>query len=164
MNFDTLIIGSGASGLSLALSLAGRLSVAVISKASLQESATLYAQGGVSAVIDQADSIESHVADTIGVGGGLCEPAVVEYIVQRGRERIEWLIEQGVPFSTRENDAGSIDFHLTKEGGHSRRRVVHAADATGHAIETTLLRQIQAHENITLLERHMAVDMISLGK
>lgn len=164
MNFDTLIIGSGASGLSLALSLAGRLSVAVISKASLQESATLYAQGGVSAVIDQADSIESHVADTIGVGGGLCDPAVVEYIVQRGRERIEWLIEQGVPFSTHENDAGSIDFHLTKEGGHSRRRVVHAADATGHAIETTLLRQIQAHENITLLERHMAVDLISLGK
>jgi L-aspartate oxidase len=164
MNFDTLIIGSGASGLSLALSLAEHLNVAVISKAALEESATLYAQGGVSAVIDQADSIESHVADTIGVGGGLCDPQVVEFIVQRGRERIEWLIQQGVPFTTHENDAGSIDFHLTKEGGHSRRRVVHAADSTGHAIETTLLGRVRSHKNITLFERHMAVDLISLGK
>ena len=95
--FDTLIIGSGAAGLTLALSLAAELNVAVISKAALQESATLYAQGGVSAVIDQGDSIESHVADTIGAGGGLCNADVVEFIVRQGRERIEWLIKQGVP-------------------------------------------------------------------
>jgi L-aspartate oxidase len=162
--FDTLIIGSGASGLSLALALGEQLKVAIVSKAALQESATLYAQGGVSAVIDQADSIESHVTDTIAVGGGLCNPEIVEFIVKRGRERIEWLIKQGVPFTTHEDDAGNIDFHLTQEGGHSRRRVVHAADATGRAIEMALIDRVREHSSITVFERHMAVDVITTGK
>ena len=162
--FDTLVIGSGAAGLTLALSLADKLNVAVISKSSLQESATLYAQGGVSAVIDQGDSIESHVADTMAAGSGLCNLDVVAFIVRRGRERIEWLIKQGVPFTTHQTRDGSIDFHLTKEGGHSRRRVVHAADATGRAIETALIDQVRAHPNISIFERHLAVDLISLGK
>jgi len=162
--FDTLIIGSGASGLSLALALAKHIKVAVVSKAAIEESATLYAQGGISAVIDQADSIESHVADTLGVGAGLCRPDVVEFIVQRGRERIEWLIEQGVPFTTHQTEDGAVDFHLTREGGHSRRRVVHAADATGRAIETTLIDRVRAHPDITIFERHMAVDLVTLGK
>jgi len=164
MEFDVLIIGSGASGLSMALELADHVNVAVVAKADIEESATLYAQGGVSAVIDQADSVESHVNDTIGVGGGLCHPDVVEFIVQRGRERIEWLIDQGVPFTTHETADGNIDFHLTQEGGHSRRRVVHAADATGRAIETTLVERARAHPDITLYERHMAVDLVTHGK
>lgn len=163
-NCDVLIIGSGASGLSLALTLAEHVNVALISKASIEESATLYAQGGVSAVVDQADSIESHVADTLNVGGGLCLPDVVEFIVRRGRNRIEWLIDQGVPFTTHQFDDGTVDFHLTQEGGHSRRRVVHAADATGRAIETTLVERVRAHPDIAVFERHMAVDLVTLGK
>jgi len=162
--FDVLIIGSGASGLSMALTLADELKVGVVAKSAVEESATLYAQGGVSAVIDQADSIESHVADTLAVGGGLCKPEIVEFIVQRGRERIEWLIQQGVPFTTHESEDGSIDFHLTREGGHSQRRVVHAADATGRAIETTLVARVRAHPEIAVFERHMAVDLVTLGK
>lgn len=164
MEFDVLIIGSGASGLSMALALADDLKVAVVAKSAIEESATLYAQGGVSAVMDQADSIESHVADTLAVGGGLCNPAVVEFIVQRGRERIEWLIQQGVPFTTQQTPEGNVDFHLTQEGGHSRRRVVHAADATGRAIETTLVERVRAHPDITVYEYHMAVDLVTFGK
>ncbi len=164
MEFDVLIIGSGASGLSMALTLADGMKVAVVAKSAIEESATLYAQGGVSAVMDQGDSIESHVADTLAVGGGLCNPEVVEFIVQRGRERIEWLIKQGVPFTTHQTPDGNVDFHLTQEGGHSRRRVVHAADATGRAIETTLVERVHAHPDITVYEHHMAVDLVTLGK
>ncbi len=164
MEFDVLIIGSGASGLSMALTLANDMKVAVVAKSAIEESATLYAQGGVSAVMDQGDSIESHVADTLAVGGGLCNPEVVEFIVQRGRERIEWLIDQGVPFTTHQTPEGNVDFHLTQEGGHSRRRVVHAADATGRAIETTLVERVRAHPDITVYEHHMAVDMVTFGK
>lgn len=163
-SFDVLIIGSGASGLSLALTLAEKINVAVVSKAAIEESATLYAQGGVSAVVDQADSIESHVTDTLDAGGGLCDADVVEFIVQRGRDRIQWLIDKGVPFTTHETPDGTIDFHLTREGGHSRRRVVHAADATGRAIETTLIEQVRAVPGISIFERHMAVDLITLAK
>ena len=162
--FDVLIIGSGASGLSLALALADEVNVAIVSKSSLEESATFYAQGGVSAVIDQADSIESHVADTLAAGAGLCRADVVNFIVKRGRERVEWLIEQGVPFTTHQSADGSMDFHLTQEGGHSRRRVVHAADATGRAIETTLIDRVRAHPAISIFERHMAVDLVTFGK
>lgn len=162
--FDALIIGSGASGLSLALALADHIKVAIVSKSALEESATLYAQGGVSAVIDQTDSVESHVADTLDAGAGLCHPDVAKFIVQRGRERVDWLIEQGVPFTTHQSDDGSVDFHLTREGGHSRRRVVHAADATGRAIETTLIDRIRDHPRVSIFERHMAVDLVTLGK
>lgn len=159
-----LVIGSGAAGLSLALGLAERHRVVVLSKQEASEGATLYAQGGVSAVMDHADSVESHIGDTLEAGAGLCHPDVVDYIVRHGRERIEWLIDQGVPFSTRTSRSGAVEFHLTREGGHSHRRVVHAADATGRAIEQTLLERVQAHPNIELLERHMAIDLISSGK
>ncbi len=162
--YDVLIIGSGAAGLSLALSLAERLRVVVLSKESLDEGATAYAQGGVSAVMDRDDSIESHIADTLGAGGGLCHEDVVDYVVRHGRERIEWLIDQGVPFTKRTSRSGRVEFHLTREGGHSHRRVVHAADATGRAIEQTLVERARAHANITLLESHMAIDLISTGK
>ena len=113
--YDVLIIGSGASGLSLALSLADTLNVAVVSKAAIHEGATLYAQGGVSAVMDQTDSIDSHITDTLDAGAGLCHRDVVSHIVTRGRERVEWLIEQGVPFTTHESKDGNMEFHLTRE-------------------------------------------------
>lgn len=162
--FDALIIGSGAAGLSLALALSGHMKVGIVSKAALCESATLYAQGGISAVVDRSDSIQSHVADTLNAGAGLCRPDVVDFIVERGRTRIDWLIAQGVPFTTRQTDDGGVDFHLTREGGHSRRRVVHAADATGRAIETTLVERVHEQRNITVFEHHMAVDLVTLGK
>ena len=161
---DVLIIGSGAAGLSVALALAERLRVVVLSKSTIEESATFYAQGGVSAVMDQSDSVESHTEDTLIAGAGLCHRPVVDHIVRHGRERIEWLIEQGVPFSTRKSKSGAVEFHLTREGGHSHRRVVHAADATGRAIETTLIERVREHPNITLLESHMAIDLVSTGR
>ena len=162
---DVMVIGSGAAGLSLALTLAARdHRVVVLSKNEASESATLYAQGGVSAVMDHADSIESHIEDTLIAGAGLCRRDAVEFIVRHGRERIEWLIAQGVPFTTRTSKSGAVEVHLTREGGHSHRRVVHAADATGRAIETTLLQRVRENPNITLFERHMAIDLISSGK
>ncbi|MEM7467858.1 MAG: L-aspartate oxidase [Pseudomonadota bacterium] len=163
-SFDVLIIGSGASGLSLALSLADKLSVAVVSKAAIGEGATMYAQGGVSAVMDQTDSIDSHISDTLNAGAGLCDPDVVRHIVMRGRERVEWLIEQGVPFTTHQTTDGGVEFHLTREGGHSNRRVVHAADATGRAIESTLVAQTERRDDIKVFEHHMAIDLITHAK
>jgi len=158
---DVLIIGSGASGLSLALLLAATSRVAVVSKGPLGEGSTRYAQGGISAVLDDRDSIESHVADTLEAGAGLCRPEAVQFIVERGRGRIEWLIAQGVPFTTRTGAGGRTEFHLTREGGHSHRRVVHAADATGLAIESTLEERVRAHGSIELYEHHIAVDLVS---
>ena len=152
-DFDVAIVGSGAAGLSLALTLAQHCSVVVITKAVLRESATLYAQGGISAVLDNADSVESHVADTLDAGAGLCRRDVVEFIVSRGRERIEWLLSQGVNFTTERDASGQESFHLTREGGHSHRRVVHAADATGREIETTLEERVRENESITVLEK-----------
>jgi len=160
--YDVVIIGSGAAGLSLALRLDPKLDVAVVSKERLRDGCTLYAQGGVSAVLDREhDSIESHVNDTLAAGAGLCDEQTVKYTVEQGPEAIEWLIENGVDF-TRETDAnGRSEYHLTREGGHSHRRVIHAKDATGRAIETTLERQVRSRRNITLLERHIAIDLIT---
>jgi L-aspartate oxidase len=161
---DVMVIGSGAAGLSLALALAERVSVVVLSKGEASESATLYAQGGVSAVMDHADSIESHIDDTLTAGAGLCRREAVDYIVRHGRQRIDWLIAQGVPFTTRVSRSGNVEFHLTREGGHSHRRVVHAADATGRAIEQTLVERVRENPRITLLEHHMAIDLISSAR
>ena len=163
-DFDVLVIGSGAAGLSLALALADTLRVCVIAKGDLAESNTLYAQGGVSAVMDAGDTLASHIEDTLRAGAGLCHPDVVAHMVNHGRDRIEWLIEQGVPFTMATADNGEPAVHLTQEGGHSRRRVVHADDATGQAIETTLLDRARRHPGIELRERHIAIDIITLGK
>jgi L-aspartate oxidase len=158
---DVLIVGAGAAGLTLALSLAPRLKVTVLAKSRLEEGSTAYAQGGVAAVLDARDSVESHIEDTLDAGAGLCDPAVVRFTVEHGREAIQWLIDQGVPFTQEVDHEGGMAFHLTREGGHSHRRVIHAADATGRAIEETLLSRASAHDNITLLERHIAVDLVT---
>jgi len=159
LEFDVLIIGSGAAGLSLALRLPETVRCAVISKRELAEGNTLYAQGGISAVLDSADSLESHVADTIEAGAGLCVESVVRMVVERGPHNIRWLSGEGVAF-TQTPPTGDSPFHLTREGGHSHRRVVHAADATGRVLETTLVDQVRQRPNVTILEHHIAVDLI----
>jgi len=159
--FDVLLIGGGAAGLSLALRLAPHARIALVTKGPLPEGATLYAQGGISAVWDQDDSVASHIADTLNAGAGLCDEAVVRFTVEHGHDAIQWLIDQGVPFTQETRPDGTLDYHLTREGGHSHRRVLHAADATGRAIEMTLEQQARRHPNITLYEHHIAIDLIT---
>ena len=161
---DILIIGCGAAGLSLGLRLADIARVVALAKGPLSEGSTYYAQGGVSAVLDANDSIESHIQDTLVAGAGLCNPDSVRFTVEHGRETIEWLRERGVAFTTEARFDGSVDYHLTREGGHSHRRVVHAADATGHAIQTTLEARAQQHPNISLLDHYITVDLITSRK
>jgi len=164
LQHDVLVIGSGAAGLSLALNLPAHLRIAVLSKGDLANGSTFWAQGGVAAVLDDADTVQSHVEDTLDAGGGLCNEAAVRFTVEHSREAIEWLIEQGVPF-TRDADTDGrehgFQFHLTREGGHSHRRIIHAADATGAAIFATLLEQARLRPNIELLEQRVAVDLIT---
>jgi L-aspartate oxidase len=162
MKFDVAIVGSGLAGLSVALHLARTRKVAVISKRSLLDGASNWAQGGIAAVLDSHDSVEQHIADTLVAGAGLCDDSATRFVIEHGREAIEWLIEQGVPF-TRDPTA-ELGFHLTREGGHSQRRIIHAADATGHAVQVTLEQQVRAHPNIKVLENHCAIDVISSEK
>ncbi|HIO92352.1 MAG TPA: L-aspartate oxidase [Leucothrix mucor] len=165
-SYDVLIIGSGASGLSLALSLPESFSIAILSKDTLTEGSTVYAQGGISAVADKNDSIDSHIEDTLNAGAGLCSKDVVRKVITQGPDALRWLLDAGVPFTKDENiDSDDIDgLHLTREGGHSNRRVAHAADASGYAIETTLLEKVKQRENISLFEFHIAVDLITSRK
>ncbi len=162
--YDAIIIGGGAAGLSLALQLARNARIAIITKGPLQEGATLYAQGGISAVVDAEDSFESHIEDTLRAGAGLCDPEVVRFTVENASRAIDWLIANGVPFDRQTDADGSSRFHLTREGGHSHRRVLHAADATGKAIETTLVDRLRQHENIDILENHIVIDLITSDK
>ena len=157
---DVLIIGSGAAGLSLALSLSEHTNVIVLSKATIEENATYYAQGGISAVVDESDSLDSHVEDTIRAGDGLCDRKTVEFIVERARERVEWLSDKGVQFTKRLSKSGKTELHLSQEGGHSIRRVVHAADHTGQAIESTLVQEFK-NQKILFLDNHIAIDLIT---
>ncbi|MTJ80700.1 MAG: L-aspartate oxidase [Telmatospirillum sp.] len=157
---DVLVIGSGAAGLTVALQLAPAVKVAVLSKSDLSEGSTYYAQGGIAAVLDTTDSTEFHIADTLIAGDGLCDPSVVRFVVENAREAIERLIGYGVEFTRSEAADGKLAYHLTREGGHSRRRIIHAADATGRAVETTLEEQIRKTDNVSLFEHHLAIDLL----
>lgn len=169
---DILVIGSGAAGLTLALRAADFAKVTVLSKGDLREGATFYAQGGIAAVLDESDSIDSHVQDTLTAGVGLCHPDVVQHMVSNSAGVVSWLVDQGVPFTTRSAAAGKsgpgsadpldlASLHLTQEGGHSHRRIIHATDATGKAVFEALQRQAARHPNITLLEGCTAVDLVT---
>ncbi|MEC5218702.1 L-aspartate oxidase [Actimicrobium sp. GrIS 1.19] len=162
MKFDVAIVGSGLAGLSVALHLAKTRKVVVISKRELLDGSSNWAQGGIAAVLDSGDSYAEHVSDTLVAGAGLCDEGATRFIVEHGREAIEWLIAQGVPFTR--DDSAELGYHLTREGGHSQRRIIHAADATGHAVQVTLEQIVRSNPNITLLEHHYAIDVISSNK
>ena len=151
---DVLIVGSGAAGLTAALNLADRFRVTVLAKGALDEGATAWAQGGVAAVLEPGDTFASHIDDTMIAGAGLNDRAIVEFVVERAPAAIERLRALGVPFAT---DGAAL--HLTREGGHSHRRIVHVADATGWAVQEALLRAATAHPNITLVPDQVAIDL-----
>ncbi|MFH0800719.1 MAG: L-aspartate oxidase [Pseudomonadota bacterium] len=158
--YDYLIIGSGIAGLTFALSVADTGKVAIVTKRSREESATAYAQGGIAAVISGADSFESHTGDTIRAGAGLCHEDVVRQIVSEGPEKVRRLIDWGVRFTRGEK----FPFDLTREGGHSHRRVLHAGDYTGLEIEQALLKAIAAHPDISVFENYIAVNLVTTAK
>ena len=163
--YDVLIIGSGAAGLTVALNLPSHLKVAVLSKTSLQSGSTAHAQGGIAAVLDQTDTVDSHIEDTLRAGAGLCNEEAVRFTVEHSRAAIEWLIEQGVRFTEKEGDDDSnFAYHLTKEGGHSRRRIIHAADATGLVVSAALCEQVKKRPNVDILENRIGVDLITHRK
>lgn len=159
-NCDVLIIGSGAAGLTLALHLAKSADVVILSKGPLNEGSTYYAQGGIAAVFDENDSIQSHVCDTIIAGAGLCDENAVQYTAENAKACLDWLIAQGVNFDKEDNNQGGQKYHLTREGGHSHRRILHAADATGKVIQTTLAQRVKQHSRIRVFERYNAIDLI----
>ena len=162
LKFDVLIIGSGLAGMTLALHLAETRKVGLITKRDLLEGSSSYAQGGIAAVLDTGDSVEQHISDTLIAGAGLCNEATTRFIVENSKEAIDWLVDLGVPFTR--DDSHQTGFHLTREGGHSHRRIIHAADATGAAVTSTLGQKIKAHPQITVLEDFIAVDLITSSK
>ncbi|MGY8849599.1 MAG: L-aspartate oxidase [Pseudomonadales bacterium] len=156
--YDVLVIGSGAAGLTLALQLEKHLRVALISKAALTGGASWYAQGGIAAVFDENDSADAHVADTLVAGAGLCHEDAVRFVVENGPDAVNWLINQGVAFTKNDDQR---NYHLTQEGGHSHRRILHTADATGKEVTGTLADQVIAADNIDIYEQHCAVDLVT---
>ncbi|HTG39177.1 L-aspartate oxidase [Sphingomonas sp.] len=156
---DILVIGSGAAGLTAALNLADRFRVTVLAKGRLDEGSTAWAQGGIAAVLEPGDTFEDHVRDTIVAGAGLNDRAIVEFVVERAPAAIDRLAALGVPFNVAEN--GGDGWHLTREGGHSHRRIVHVDDATGWAVQDALLRAAHAHPNITLVPDMVAIDLVT---
>lgn len=159
-HFDVIIVGSGGAGLSLALSLPDHFNIAVLAKSALTEASTFYAQGGVAAVLDETDSIEQHIDDTMIAGAHLCEREAVKQTVEGGKPSVDFLLKHGVQFTLDEQE----QLHLTREGGHSQRRIIHAADATGRAISTTLVQRAREKQNITIFENYIAIDLITSKK
>jgi L-aspartate oxidase len=162
--FDHVVVGSGIAGLTYALKAAGKGTVAIVTKKSSADSNTAWAQGGIACVTSAEDSVALHVKDTMIAGDGLCDEGVVRTIVSEGPERIEELISLGMHFDERTAPDGHREPDLGREGGHSKRRILHARDATGFEIERTLLEAVARHPSITVLENHMAVDLITTGK
>lgn len=156
--YDFLVIGSGVAGLSYARRVAEHGSVALITKDDVSESNTTYAQGGIAAVMDEGDSAEAHVQDTIVAGAGLCDAEVVKFVVEEGPDRVRELMDLGATF-TRVGENGRL--HLGREGGHSANRIVHAADTTGYEVEHALLDHVLSHPNVDVMEHHFAVDLIT---
>src|SRR4029450_11167332 len=156
MEHDVLIIGSGAAGLTAALTLAATRKVLVLAKGPLTSGSTAWAQGGIAAVPAAGDTFENHVSDTMIAGAGLNRRETVEFVIERAPEAIDRLCELGVPFN---RDKGHL--HLTREGGHSHRRIVHVADATGWAVQAALLKAAEANPNITLLPDRSCIDLIT---
>lgn len=159
-HFDVIIVGSGGAGLSLALSLPDHFNIAVLAKSTLTDASTYFAQGGVAAVLDKTDSIEQHIDDTMIAGAHLCEFDAVKQTVKGGKPSVDFLLNQGVQFTLDEQ----AQLHLTREGGHSQRRIIHAADATGRAISTTLVERAQEKANIHIFENFIAIDLITSQK
>ena len=159
--FDVVIIGSGAAGLSLALNLPTTTSIAMLAKGSFEQFSSYYAQGGISAVLEPDDSVDMHVEDTLIAGAGLCDKDIVTATAAAGAESIQWLSSLGMPFTRDRQDVSSSGYHLTREGGHSKRRVVHAADATGKALQKTLQAHALEHKNIKIFSDHIAIDLIT---
>jgi len=158
--FDVVIIGAGTAGLAAALHLPTSIKIAILAKTPLEQTSSYWAQGGISAVLDPEDSVDLHTRDTLGAGAGLCDESVVNFVTANGAECIEWLADLGMPFSLDNPEIIDSAFHLTREGGHSKRRVVHVADTTGQAMQQTLQAHIAERRNITVFDQHIAVDLI----
>ena len=158
--FDVIIVGSGGAGLTLALSLPEHFKIAILAKSHLTDASTYYAQGGVAAVLDKTDSLEQHIDDTMIAGSHLCEFNAVKQTVEGGQASVDFLLKQGVQFTLDEQE----QLHLTREGGHSQRRIIHAADATGKAISTTLVERAEAKKNIHIFKHFIAIDLITADK
>jgi L-aspartate oxidase len=159
LRFDVLIVGSGLAGLSAALLLPSDKRVAVITKRAVSEGSSGWAQGGIAAVWSKDDSFEAHVDDTLVAGAGLCDLDATRFVVENAPKAIAWLQTMGVPFSEEDGH-----LHLTREGGHSARRIVHVTDATGAAVQRTLIDRVQKTPNITLFENHTLIDLITTDK
>nr|WP_319565763.1 L-aspartate oxidase [uncultured Rhodoferax sp.] len=159
LHFDVLIVGSGLAGLSAALLLSSEKRVAVITKRAVNEGSSGWAQGGIAAVWNKDDSFDAHVDDTLIAGAGLCDLAATRFVVENAPKAISWLQTMGVPFSEEDGQ-----LHLTREGGHSARRIVHVTDATGAAVQSTLIERVQQTPNITLFENHTLIDLITSDK
>lgn len=155
--YDVLVVGSGAAGMALALQLPTHCRVALLSKSTMLAGATPWAQGGIAAVLDEDDSTEAHLEDTLRAGSGLCHENIVRYVVENAQQCVQWLIDQQVHFT----QDGNNSFHLTKEGGHSHRRILHAADATGREVSQRLAERVQDQTNIHTYENHLIVDLIT---
>ncbi len=158
--YDVLIVGSGAAGLTAALRLPPGTRIALLNKGDTGAGSTWHAQGGVAGVVSEEDSVEEHIADTLSAGAGLCNEASVRNIVEQSRSAIDWLVEMGVPFSTETRPDGSQEFHLNQEGGHSRRRIMHAQDATGQAISETLQQHVAQRPDIEVHPQRVAIDLL----